>query len=71
MVDAQARVDVHVVERLREVTGFALVRVAVQQHDGGVARVAQEVQEVQRVGVVQVAVPVAEAGVELQRFAES
>ena len=70
VVHTQPAVEVDVVEGLGQIAGFALVGIAVQQHDRGVVGLPQEVKQVQRIGLVQIAVPVAEADVELQRLAQ-
>ena len=41
-----------------------------QQNDRGVAGLPQEVKQIQRIGLVQITVAVAEADVELQRLAK-
>ena len=70
VVHAQPAVEIDVVEGLSQIAGFALVGIAVQQHDRGVAGLPQKVEQKQRIGLVQIAVPVAEADVELQRLAQ-
>src|SRR4029078_6974704 len=71
IVDGQPAVEIDIVEGLRQISGLAFVGIAVQQHDRGVAALAQEVQQMKRIRIVQVAVAVAEPDVKLQRLAEA
>ncbi|CFS50726.1 Uncharacterised protein [Mycobacterium tuberculosis] len=67
----QPAVKIDVVEGLCQITGFSFVGIAVQQHDWGIAGLPQEVEQIQRIGLVQISVPVAKSDVELQRLAQA
>ena len=68
IVEGESDVEVHVGERLGEVSGLPFERVAVQQQHGhpGDLRIAKERQQEHGVGPVEVEVPIAEANVDLE-----